>query len=62
MPEQQDRKWYHSHDNLSRLLEFLIDTDRAELEKKWLVYFLEKPWKWTGEFEEFLKANPEYKP
>lgn len=54
-------KWYDSHSNLARLLEWLDKQDEANVEISWLCYYLEKPHKWTPEWERFLIDHPDYK-
>lgn len=43
-------KWHESHDNLCGLARWMESED-LWLNTGELVYFLEKPWKWTREFE-----------
>jgi hypothetical protein len=43
--------WYQVYDNVVGLASYLV------MEKGWsareLLWYLEKPWKWTGEWEEY---------
>jgi len=43
--------WYDDREHLRQLAEYLIDKD-GDLD---IVYFLEKPWKWEPEWEEYIK-------
>lgn len=61
------REWYDSHENLRALVEWMWKHDWSETcftddAFKLVIYFLEKPWKWQEEWEQFLKFNPGYRP
>ena len=46
-------EWYESINNLTSLAQHLIDQD-GEMDT---VYFLEKPWKWESEWNQYLKKE-----
>jgi len=48
---QIQEKWFTSHDNLTNLYRYLVDKDGQESLD--IVDFLEKPWKWENEWNEY---------
>ncbi len=57
-------EWWHSVGNLHSLAAWLNDEDRVDAANEWApiaadewLRFLEKPWKWQGEWEAYLAAG-----
>ncbi|HTQ44504.1 MAG TPA: hypothetical protein VMI75_17200 [Polyangiaceae bacterium] len=50
-------EWWEDHRNLAALYRHL--TDECELPEDQVAYFLEKPWKWTDEWERMIAGRPE---
>ena len=48
-PEQE---WWQDHDELRFLLEWLLGNNRMRFDKKEVLYFLSKPYKWNDEYKE----------
>lgn len=48
--------WYETHDNLVMLATMLDDDGRFD-ETADVVRFIEKPWKWTAEWERWEAAG-----
>lgn len=49
-------KWYETHENLVMLATMLDDDGRFDVPAD-VVRFLEKPWKWTEEWERWEAAG-----
>lgn len=49
--------WWESHTNLARLARWLIA--EQDYSCRDLVGFLEKPWKWSSEWDTMTKADPQ---
>lgn len=47
-------EWYDSRENLANLARYIIDENGSESLD--VVYFLEKPWKWTEEWNQYQEA------
>jgi hypothetical protein len=46
-----DRKWYETHDNLTGLANWLNCECCWFSDAAAVIYYFEKPWKWTREYE-----------
>jgi hypothetical protein len=48
--ERTSRKWYETHDNLTGLAQWLNSECCYFSDASAVIYYMEKPWKWTREF------------
>jgi len=48
--------WHESHDNRIALARHLIEIGRLDVADE-VLYFFEKPWKWTPDWEKFQAAK-----
>ena len=54
----QDGAWWSDHANLADLYEWLVEHDRLDpSDARAVTYFLRRPWKWSPEWLERLRAQ-----
>jgi hypothetical protein len=49
-----DRRWYEDHENVCAFLRWMVEDARADAAL--ILEILEKPWKWSPEYDEYLAS------
>lgn len=51
--EMPEDKWWEIHENVYTFARHLVEIEDMDIEN--LLYFIEKPWKWDPEYQEYMK-------
>jgi len=54
--ESYSPEWFKEYDNVTKLARYLVGTCEL-LEPSEVVAFFEKPWKWSGEWDEMISSE-----